>query len=74
MSNKIEGFNFDQRHGKQRVRVARVWRSENGRHSIVEWNVGISLLTDSVVAYTRDDNSDLVATDTMKNTVRASLI
>ncbi|KAI5343584.1 hypothetical protein L3X38_011460 [Prunus dulcis] len=71
MSNKIEGFNFDQRHGKQRVRVARVWRSENGRHSIVEWNVGISLLTDSVVAYTRDDNSDLVATDTMKNTVYA---
>ncbi|RXH93051.1 hypothetical protein DVH24_013627 [Malus domestica] len=68
MANRIEGFNFEQRHGKQRVRVARVWRNNDGRHTIVEWNVGISLLSDCVSAYTRDDNSDIVATDTMKNT------
>ncbi|KAB2594959.1 uricase-2 [Pyrus ussuriensis x Pyrus communis] len=69
MANRIEGFNFEQRHGKQRVRVARVWRNIDGRQTIVEWNVGISLLSDCVSAYTRDDNSDIVATDTMKNTV-----
>ncbi|XP_068343377.1 uricase-2-like isoform X3 [Pyrus communis] len=69
MANKIEGLSFEQRHGKQRVRVARVWRNNDGRHSIVEWNVGISLLSDCVNAYTRGDNSDIVATDTMKNTV-----
>ncbi|KAL5568646.1 hypothetical protein UlMin_025221 [Ulmus minor] len=71
MANQIEGFNFEQRHGKARVRVARVWRNEDGRHFIVEWNVSISLLSDCVGAYIRDDNSDIVATDTMKNTVYA---
>ncbi|KAL8241543.1 hypothetical protein R6Q59_014897 [Mikania micrantha] len=68
--NQIDGINFDQRHGKERVRVARVWRSgEDGRHFFVEWNVSISLFSDCINAYVRDDNSDIVATDTMKNTV-----
>ncbi|KAK9282935.1 hypothetical protein L1049_011160 [Liquidambar formosana] len=65
----IDGLRFEQRHGKERVRVARVWRNEDGRHTIVEWSVGISLLSDCVAAYVFDDNSDIVATDTMKNTV-----
>ncbi|KAK1421180.1 hypothetical protein QVD17_23333 [Tagetes erecta] len=72
MANKdqIDGFNFEQRHGKERVRVGRVWRSgEDGRHYFVEWNVSISLLSDCINAYVRADNSDIVATDTMKNTV-----
>ncbi|KAH9704697.1 Uricase [Citrus sinensis] len=67
----LEGFNFEQRHGKARVRVARVWRSKEGRHFMVEWNVSISLLSDSIIAYVDDDNSDIVATDTIKNTVYA---
>lgn len=71
MAKKIEGFNFEQRHGKARVRVARVWRSKEGRHFMVEWNVSISLLSDSIIAYVDDDNSDIVATDTIKNTVYA---
>lgn len=71
MAKKMEGFNFEQRHGKARVRVARVWRSKEGSHFMVEWNVSISLLSDSIIAYVDDDNSDLVATDTMKNTVYA---
>ncbi|PON70257.1 Uricase [Parasponia andersonii] len=71
MANKVDGFNFEQRHGKARVRVARVWRNRDGRHFIVEWNVSISLLSNCVAAYDRDDNSDIVATDTMKNTVYA---
>lgn len=69
MADKVDGLNFEQRHGKQRVRIARVWRNEDGRHFFVEWNVGITLLSDCIAAYVRDDNSDIVATDTMKNTV-----
>ncbi|GAV64088.1 Uricase domain-containing protein [Cephalotus follicularis] len=65
----IEGLKLEQRHGKARVRVARVWRSKEGRHFTVEWKVNISLLSDCTAAYLRHDNSDIVATDTMKNTV-----
>ena len=65
----VNGLNFEQRHGKERVRVARVWRNQDGRQFFVEWNVGISLLSDCAAAYVSDDNSDIVATDTMKNTV-----
>ena len=65
----VNGLNFDQKHGKERVRVARVWRTKDGRHFIVEWSVGISLISDCVAAYVSDDNSEIVATDTMKNTV-----
>ncbi|XP_010031311.2 uricase-2 [Eucalyptus grandis] len=69
MAGDLEGFNFEQQHGKDRVRVARVWRTPGGRNSMVEWEVSISLFSDCVDAYTRDDNSGIVATDTMKNTV-----
>ncbi|CAA0839178.1 Uricase [Striga hermonthica] len=60
---------LEQRHGKARVRVGRVWREPNGRQNFVEWSVNISLLSDCLPAYTNGDNSDIVATDTMKNTV-----
>lgn len=67
---KIGGFEFEQRHGKSRVRVARVWRDASSQqHHVVEWSVNISLLSDCLTAYTAGDNSDIVATDTMKNTV-----
>lgn len=66
---------LQQRHGKARVRVARVWREEGdgggGTHHFAEWNVSISLLSDCLPAYIAGDNSDIVATDTMKNTVYA---
>ncbi|QHN88616.1 Uricase-2 isozyme [Arachis hypogaea] len=68
---RVEGFNFEQRHVKKRVRVARVWKTKEGKHYVVEWRVSISLLSDCVNSYLRDDNSDIVATDTMKNTVYA---
>nr|P34798.1 RecName: Full=Uricase-2 isozyme 1; AltName: Full=Urate oxidase; AltName: Full=Uricase II clone pcClNUO-01 [Canavalia lineata]CAA53904.1 uricase II [Canavalia lineata] len=67
----VGGFKFDQRHGKERVQVARVWKTKQGWYFIVEWRVGNSLLSDCVNSYVRDDNSDIVATDTMKNTVYA---
>ncbi|CAH9065636.1 unnamed protein product [Cuscuta europaea] len=66
-----EGFKLQQRHGKARVRVARVWREGDGTHHFSEWNVSISLLSDCLPAYISGDNSDVVATDTMKNTVYA---
>lgn len=65
----INGFKFKQNHGKQRVRVGRVWKDSNGVHHFVEWNVGVNLFSDCIRSYTHDDNSDIVATDTMKNTV-----
>ncbi|KAE9592404.1 hypothetical protein Lal_00028387 [Lupinus albus] len=73
MANEVvEGFNFEQRHGKDKVRVARVWKNkQDGRYYVVEWRVTINLLSDCVNSYLRDDNSDIVATDTMKNTVYA---
>lgn len=70
MSGKvIQGLKFEQRHGKDRVRVGRVWKNPDGSHHFVEWNISISLLSDCINSYVRDDNSDIVATDTMKNTV-----
>ncbi|CAN1747813.1 Uricase-2 isozyme 2 [Linum perenne] len=70
MAKELDGFHFEQKHGKSRVRVARVWRSSTGGvQSVVEWSVNISLYSDCISAYVRDDNSDIVATDTMKNTV-----
>ncbi|XP_059665872.1 uricase-2 [Cornus florida] len=69
MANGINGLKFEQKHGKARVRVARVWKNEDGRHFFVEWSVNVSLLSDCLPAYDRGDNSSIVATDTMKNTV-----
>ncbi|XP_068654432.1 uricase [Aristolochia californica] len=72
MARVGEGFKLEQIHGKGRVRVARVWRRENGGpHFIVEWNVSVSLLSDCLPAYFSGDNSNIVATDTVKNTVYA---
>ncbi|XP_020095993.1 uricase isoform X1 [Ananas comosus] len=67
-----EGFKLDQKHGKSRVRVSRVWRQPlSGGDAIVEWNVSVSLFSDCLPAYTSGDNSAIVATDSMKNTVYA---
>lgn len=65
------GVRLDQSHGKSRVRVARVWSHPDGLQSFAEWGVNITLLSDCLTAYTHGDNSDIVATDTMKNTVYA---
>ncbi|XP_020577055.1 uricase-2 isozyme 2 [Phalaenopsis equestris] len=70
----VGGFRLQQQHGKGRVRVSRVWRKAAGdgrADVIVEWNVSISLLSDCLEAYTDGNNSSIVATDTMKNTVYA---
>ncbi|XP_010470358.1 PREDICTED: uricase isoform X2 [Camelina sativa] len=70
MAQEADGIRLEQKHGKARVRVGRVWRDgHDGSHHFVEWNVSISLLSHCLSSYYRDDNSDIVATDTMKNTV-----
>jgi urate oxidase len=57
-----------QQYGKGRVRVARVER-DGERHSIHEADVQVLLSGDFAASYTSPDNSLVVPTDTMKNTV-----
>uniref|UniRef100_A0A0E0N5G5 Uricase n=1 Tax=Oryza rufipogon TaxID=4529 RepID=A0A0E0N5G5_ORYRU len=68
MADRLE---LQGRHGKSRVRVSRVWRrpAAAGGHVIVEWNVAVSVVSDRLPSYTSDDNSAIVATDSIKNTV-----
>lgn len=58
------------RYGKSRVRVLKILR-DGGTHSIKELEVAVALSGDFETSYTNPDgdNSKVVATDTMKNTV-----
>src|SRR5579871_4488627 len=57
-------------YGKSRVRLLRVARQE-GRHDIRELTVSIRFEGDFETAHTKGDNSKILPTDTMKNTVYA---
>lgn len=57
-------------YGKSRVRVMKIIR-EGSRHTIKELNVAVELSGDFESSYTKADNSLVVPTDTMKNTVHA---
>ena len=56
------------RYGKGRVRVMKILR-EGATHTIKEIDVTVLLEGDFSAAYTSADNSKVVATDTIKNTV-----
>jgi len=56
------------RYGKSRVRVVRVTRHES-HHDLDEWTVQVLLTGDFETAHTLGDNSKILPTDTMKNTV-----
>src|SRR5580704_16342605 len=56
------------RYGKSRVRLVRVKRHAD-RHDFQEWSVEIMLQGDFASCFTEGDNSKILATDTMKNTV-----
>jgi urate oxidase len=56
------------RYGKARVRVLKILR-EGNLHRIKDLNVCVLLQGDFASSYTDGDNSKVVATDTMKNTV-----
>ena len=64
MANLVE-----HKHGKSRVRLARVWR-EGDKHYIVEWEVQALLKSDMEHAFLSNSNADMTATDTVKNTAR----
>ena len=56
------------RYGKARVRLSRITR-EGDRHLFNEWKVKVLLEGDFESSYTEADNSRVLPTDTMKNTV-----
>lgn len=58
----------ENRYGKSRVRVMKVVRHET-HHAMKEWNVRVLLHGDFESCFTAGDNSRILPTDTMKNTV-----
>src|SRR5580658_11249939 len=56
------------RYGKSRVRLSRITRNGD-RHEFNEWTVHVMLYGDFETSYTEADNSKILPTDTMKNTV-----
>ncbi|AUX43506.1 urate oxidase [Sorangium cellulosum] len=57
-------------YGKSRVRLVKIRRAE-GQHELTDIDVDIQLEGDFDDAYTEGDNSKVLPTDTMKNTVYA---
>jgi urate oxidase len=55
-------------YGKSSVRLTKVTRSQN-HHDLAELSVDISLEGDFADSYTKGDNSQIIATDSMRNTV-----
>ncbi len=60
----------ENRYGKSRVRLSRITRIGD-RHEFNEWTVRVLLEGDFETAFTEADNSKILPTDTMKNTVYA---
>jgi urate oxidase len=58
----------ENRYGKSRVRLSRITRLGD-RHEFNEWTVDVMLYGDFDTSYTEADNSKVLPTDTMKNTV-----
>jgi urate oxidase len=58
----------DNRYGKSRVRLVHVKR-EGDTHALREWTLEILLQGDFEACFTLGDNSKILPTDTMKNTV-----
>jgi urate oxidase len=58
----------ENRYGKSRVRLMKVTRHEHG-HDLREWTVQVLLKGDFDSAHYDGDNSKILPTDTMKNTV-----
>src|SRR5690349_18996792 len=57
-----------QSYGKSQVRLSRIHR-EGPRHEFIDLTVWIELDGDFIPSYSAADNSQIVPTDTMKNTV-----
>ncbi|MHB1021072.1 MAG: factor-independent urate hydroxylase [Acidobacteriaceae bacterium] len=61
-------FLAENKYGKSRVRLMKVRRLDD-RHEVKEWNVQVLLEGDFETCFTVGDNSKILPTDTMKNTV-----
>ena len=59
------------RYGKEAIRLVKVVRGSHGQHAVRDLTVGVQLEGDFTAAHVEGDNSLVVATDTMKNTVYA---
>ncbi|WP_216324364.1 factor-independent urate hydroxylase [Deinococcus aestuarii] len=55
-------------YGKAEVKLMKVWR-DTARHAIRELTVRVAMTGDFDAAHAEGDNTDLVATDTVRNTV-----
>jgi urate oxidase len=62
------GILAENRYGKSRVRVVKVKRHPD-RHDFREWSVEVLLEGDFEACFVEGDNSKILPTDTMKNTV-----
>jgi len=60
----------ENQYGKSRVRVMKVERYGD-RHEVFEWNVEVWLKGDFTECFEDGDNSRILPTDTMKNTVHS---
>jgi urate oxidase len=58
----------ENRYGKSRVRLSRITR-HGDRHDFNEWTVRVLLHGEFETSFTEADNSSILPTDTMKNTV-----
>ncbi|MFY9937365.1 MAG: urate oxidase, partial [Silvibacterium sp.] len=58
----------ENRYGKSRVRLMKV-RRDGTQHEVFEWNVEVWLTGDFDSCFEDGDNSRILPTDTMKNTV-----
>ncbi|CAF1171274.1 unnamed protein product [Adineta steineri] len=59
----------ENRYGKEGVRLVRVRRSPHNGNTFDEWTVRVLLEGDFISSYTEGDNSKVLPTDTIKNTV-----
>jgi len=58
----------ENRYGKSRVRVVKVTR-DGGVHTVKEWSVNVLIAGNYESCFLTGDNSEVLPTDTMKNTV-----
>ena len=66
--NLVNAKLIDHQYGKSRVRVLKIFR-DDARQTVKELDVSVRLSGDFESSYTSGDNSRVILTDTMKNTV-----
>lgn len=65
----MAGVLISNSYGKGEVRVSKVKRAADGRHTFVEASVTAILEGDFAASYTHGDNRNVIATDSIRNTI-----